>query len=61
MPARTHELAFRHETVRIPAIGLAAALSLAIHALVLFVWLPQFEPVRLDAAGEKEGPTSLVV
>lgn len=44
-----------------PAIGLAVALSLALHALLLFAWLPRFEPVRLDTASRQAPRAGLVV
>jgi hypothetical protein len=34
----------------VPVIWFAVALSLTLHALVLFMWLPQLEPVKLDAS-----------
>jgi hypothetical protein len=52
----------RHDSVRVPVIWFAAALSIALHALVLFGWLPQFEPIKLDAAlSEDPSRTQLTV
>jgi hypothetical protein len=61
MYADSLALAGRHDTVRMPVIWLAVALSLTLHALVLFGWLPQFEPVRLDSASEDPSRTNLTV
>jgi outer membrane biosynthesis protein TonB len=60
MPVRPHLSVARPDTVRIPVLWLAVALSLALHALVLFGWLPQFEPITVDPLAADK-PRDLVV
>jgi hypothetical protein len=61
MPAGYTEFHLRHDTVRVPVIWFAAALSVALHLLVLFAWLPQFEPIKLDDKADEPSHSSLNV
>jgi hypothetical protein len=52
MPVRPDLSPARSDSIRIPIIWLAVALSLTLHALVLFGWLPQHEPITADPLTE---------
>ena len=51
----------REDTVRIPSIWLATVLSLVLHALVIWVWMPELQTLNVQAPEAVRPPDPLVV